>query len=892
MDTPPIRSQGLPDSIGPYRLGERLGRGGMGEVFRGYDARLDRPVALKRVRPGVGDPDLALARFRREARAAARLRHPAIVQVHDWVETADEAWLVMEMVEGRSLREVLQAGALAPERVVGFARDLLEGLAAAHEAGFVHRDLKAENVMMTSTSSSGRRRGEQARILDFGLAKLAAHETGETQLSIDGKIVGTLSALAPEQVLGQKVDARTDLFALGCLLYEALTGRQPFVGASAGETLNRISSVLQAPAHQLRADVSPLLSAFVDHLLEKDPRRRPPSAHAALDELERVSTDDTETRTVEGVETVAGGLPVAAGAPDAGRPEADQRAPLPSGAPSSALGSEAATPGRSLGWIAVLVAVAAIAGLGTWRLRPLAEPEPTYVVVPETVTEKGAGDAVELAAKALHTALVQGLVDLRGVAVLDVPDDEEVTTPRALIRALAADEAVTSRLDCGPQGCRAEIRRLDGTAGRVIETQAFSVDPEWLLDLSQAAIGHLRSVYPEAERPAAGGTALEVRPVDYETFLRLFRRFKSRDRGLSSTRLISELESLGASSPRFAAIPILEAHVALQRHQTSGARSDLEHAERAVARARALAPKDSRVLMLSARAARQGGDLEAAGLLLDQVWQLEPGNTEALFQLAVLDELEGRPEQAAERAREAVVRRPSRYLLFNTADLFYRQGDFDEARRLIERGLELAPENFKGLSRLAQLELAHGDLERAATLYGMLVERSPEAAELTNLGTALMMLGRFDEAADCFERMVSASPSSPYATLSLADVEKLSGGVERAGQLYERVLELAAEDPRPDRLASVRAQALAHLGRHEEAVEAIQTALRHRPDQPWVAYEAALVYTLIGDQASAQWNVRRALAGGIAPRWFSLVWFDPVRGMLEAEGSVGTAGGE
>ena len=198
---------GAPLAIGPYRLDERLGSGGMGEVYRGYDSRLDRPVALKRVRPGLSDPVTALRRFQREARAVARLRHPAIVQVFDWVDDGDEAWLVMELVEGLSLREVMRSGPLSPERGIAMARDLLEGLAVAHEAELVHRDLKPENVMLTPASSAGRGRGEQARILDFGLAKSSVRSEDESGLSIDGNIVGTVSALAPEQVLGQQLDA-------------------------------------------------------------------------------------------------------------------------------------------------------------------------------------------------------------------------------------------------------------------------------------------------------------------------------------------------------------------------------------------------------------------------------------------------------------------------------------------------------------------------------------------------------------------------------------------------------------------------------------------------------------------------------------------------------------
>ena len=341
------------------------------------------------------------------------------------------------------------------------------------------------------------------------------------------------------------------------------------------------------------------------------------------------------------------------------------------------------------------------------------------------------------------------------------------------------------------------------------------------------------------------------------------------------------LERLGQSSAEFVGIPLLSAHVALQRFQTSRQQKDAEIARAAVERALELAPQDPRVLMLAARAARLEGDLDAAERWLDEIRRLEPGHSGADFQLALLHEKRKDALRAKDLLLEIAERHPSTYHLFNGGDLLFRLGDFEGARRLIEQGLARAPEHFDGLSRLAQLELMHGDLERAAELYGRLVERAPEESELFNLGTALMMLGRLAEAERCFARVAKRDPSSPFAALNLADVATLRGDLDEGARYYRRVLELTSEDD--EALASLRAQALAHLGSQEEAVDAIQKALRRRPDHPWVAYEAALVYVLIEDRASALWNARRARQAGIDPRWFSLAWFDSIRGQLESE---------
>ncbi len=847
---------GTPATIGPYRLDARLGRGGMGEVYRGYDARLDRPVALKRVHPGVGDPETALRRFQREARAAARLRHPSIVQVHDWVEADGEAWLVMELVEGVSLRELLRSGPLSAGRVLGLARDLLEGLAAAHDAGLVHRDLKAENVMVTAGSMAGRGRAERARILDFGLAKQAAGEE-ESRLSVEGKIVGTLSALAPEQVTGGELDGRTDLFALGSLLYEALSGVQPFVGRNAGETLNRICAHQPPNLRELRPELSPSLAA-----LRRPPAAERPAAAAGVGARRARRARRGLRRRRFGQPGDAGGETTRRPPGRSGRSRRPRRPPprrARPASPPSGIRCRAAAPGPRRPPAAACAGAGAGgkrrgAGAGRlwrppccWRGWPpfryfggLGDPGRTvYVVVPETRIEAPVQEAGPLAARAIHATLLQGLVDLQGIAAIEPPAGAAADDPRALARELAADELLTASLACDQHDCRVQLQRVAGADGRVLWVQSFTANPAELLPLSQALLAFLPSAYPENPR-RRGVADLKVRPADYETYLRLFQRFLARDRGLSSEALVAELGRLGESSPSFLAAPLLEAHVSLQRFQESRGPADLERAERALARALALAPENPQVLMLAARAARQAGDLEAAAARLDEVRRLEPGNVDALLQQALLAERSGNAAKALELARQAAEQRPSTSLLLNVSDVFSRQGNVAAARGYIEEALERSPKSFGALSRLAQLELQHGAFARAAELYARLVERSPEETELTNLGTALMMLGRFDEAAARFVAVAEKSPSSPYAILSLADVEGLRGRGDEAARLYQRVVELVpgrpaagkarlGQGPGPGPLGPPRGSGRRHAAGAEEAARQRLDRLRSRP---------------------------------------------------------------
>ncbi|MCP4653902.1 MAG: protein kinase, partial [bacterium] len=262
-----IASQEPPERVGPYRIGERLGAGGMGEVYRAYDERLERWVAIKQIRPGKAESHKARQRFRREARAAAGLAHPAIVQVFDILETEHGDWIVSELVEGESLHRLLRSGRLDLAQILALAAEIAEGLVEAHGKGIVHRDLKTENVMVTQTG--------HPKILDFGIAKRLWADHDET-LS-DDIIVGTSRAMSPEQAQGDEVDHRSDLFSLGTLLYEMLTGESPFLSSSSLQTLTRICSHRQPSVQEVRPEVPGDLSSLVDRLLEKDPSYRPQS---------------------------------------------------------------------------------------------------------------------------------------------------------------------------------------------------------------------------------------------------------------------------------------------------------------------------------------------------------------------------------------------------------------------------------------------------------------------------------------------------------------------------------------------------------------------------------------------------------------------------------------
>lgn len=270
---------------GRYELGELLGRGGMAEVRKGNDVRLGRIVAIKRLRTDLASDPTFQARFRREAQSAASLNHPAIVAVYDTGEEMStdgtnvaQPYIVMEHVAGRTLREILREGRkILPERALEITSGILSALDYSHRAGIVHRDIKPANVMLTPSGD--------VKVMDFGIARAVADAS--STMTQTAAVVGTAQYLSPEQARGETVDSRSDVYSTGCLLYELLTGRPPFVGESPVSVAYQHVREPAAPPSSLDPDLPPEVDAIVMKALAKPVEERYQSAAAMRADIER-----------------------------------------------------------------------------------------------------------------------------------------------------------------------------------------------------------------------------------------------------------------------------------------------------------------------------------------------------------------------------------------------------------------------------------------------------------------------------------------------------------------------------------------------------------------------------------------------------------------------------
>lgn len=809
----------------------------MGEVLRGWDETLDRPVALKSLHPGKEMTETRRRRMTREARAIAALSHPAIAQIHDIVSDGDRDWLVLELVEGTTLGEILERGALELDATIRIAQNIAEGLEAAHARGIIHRDLKPENVMVTADG--------RARILDFGLAKLRAEDDDSQTVTRDGEFVGTLSAMSPEQVAGTELDHRSDLFSLGTLIYQMLTGIHPFRGPTPPATMRRIVSEEPTPLRRVAPDAPPVLAELVHRLLAKKADRRPASATEVLDVLAELRDPSRALTASHARSFVAHRL--------RGRRHVVIAA-------------------------AVIVAVAAVA-IG-WRVASRPMP-PLAVAVPaatiDETADPGQRQAFELVARGTRMALVNGLQGLEGVTVFerDLDPIQVGGDPVDIARAVGADEVLVASITPFRSGtCWLSLRRVSGADGGSIWATEFEVPVDDLALVSRATTAHLRRAYPH--RTASTDQAVAPPDADaLQALLEIRRRIDGHPARADLPDALDELEALMARAPDLLDAALEASELARYLYESTGETQYVDRGRRAVTAAQTLAPDDPRVARAAASFWIGVDNLDEAHRWLNKLRRLAPEDPELLILESWLARIEGDHDSALELLRRLVELRRSPYNLRILAIEEQRAGQVASARAHLEEAVKMAPDFIMALSGLAELTLLDGEPAQAAAMYGRICATTRRPVYVINEATAWLLANRCDRAVPLYRELIAENSYVDLASLSVADCLELEGRHAEARATYLQALEAVDGLPgEPDSVdLGIRAQILAHLGRRDEAVDAIMGAIRLAPDSPETAFDGALVYALVGDLASAAAQRDRALELGMSPAWFELPWF-------------------
>jgi len=743
--------------VGPYQITARIGAGGMGEVFRARDTRLGRDVAIK-VLPTLFSGDTQrLSRFEQEARAASALNHPNILTIHDIGTHQGQPYLVTELLTGQTLRQALEGPAPAVATVLAWTRQMAAGLAAAHARGIIHRDLKPENIFLTDDG--------RLKILDFGLAKLRPELGAAGGVSTElGVVLGTVGYMSPEQASGDRVDHRTDLFSLGVVLYELLTGRTAFPGNS----LAALAAILreQLPrASSVRRGISPGLDALVSRCLAKQPEDRFQSAEELL-------------AAVAALEGKAGGR--AAG----------------------------------LKWAGITLAVVGLATIAILVFRDRKDARSASdlagyaIAVFPFLDQRGDTSAAYLA-----DGLTDGLVlDLSQIGALQVIALQDTTRPLAdLRRAHGVQAAVRGWFQRRGDSIQIEVQVLDAERGGVLWKEASAMAlgdlPRRQGSMAIAIAGALRATLrpPERQRLA---TAQDVDRPAYEAWLR--GRFALEQGDMELAR--GQFERAVQLAPKWA-----PPHVGLANYWTSLSfftdlppASVLPHAREEVSRALGL---DS---SLAEAHAVQGylrayyeWDWRSAEASYRQALALQPSNALAHFSYSRFLASRNRLDEALAQIRLAARFDPlSLELKANEALLHYFAGRLSEAEAGLNETRRADSADALAGWGLALVYEQQGRLPEAIALLKQVAGRSLN--RLASLGHAYALAGQTQQARTILDTLTSRArsgyvPAYWFAVVhaGLGDTAATLHWLERAFEERSTVLAYLRIDPR---IALVRTQ--------------------------------------------------------------------------------------
>jgi len=703
-----------------YEITASLGAGGMGEVFRATDTKLGREVALKVLPPAVAGNAERLDRFQREAKALAALDHPGIVTVYSVEEVDGVHFLTMQLVDGSPLDKSIPESGLPFERWLEIAAGIADALAAAHEKGIVHRDLKPANIMVTAEG--------RVKILDFGLAKMSEPPSGHTvdpnlptmALTQEGVVMGTVPYMSPEQVRGQRVDARSDLFSLGTILYEMASGRRPFRAESSADLMSAIVRDAPQPLSSSRADLPPAVERVVKRTLAKDPSRRYQTARDLLAEL--LDLRDETSRPA--------GATVTDGA-DESRP------PGPVSAPASP-GRRRRAPVIAAAAISLVAAIALVVRFGLFGSGPTSGATgdatggstPTIRSIAVLPLDNYSGDpAQDYFAEGMTDELTTDLARISRLRVISrgsamrFQGKARPPTPE-IAKLLDVDAVIEGSVLRSGDRVRINAQLIDARADRNLWAKSFESSTRDVLslqdELARAIANEIHIQLSPAEQSRLGRTD-SVHPDAYDAYLK-GRYFFNRPSDENLQKAIARFEEAIALDPGFAPAQsgLSDAYL------WAGFNEGFLTASEARPKAKAAAEK---AIALDDGSAEAHTSLAVFKTFYEYDWagaetefrraiELNPSYAYSHDQFALGLAFQGRFDEAVAEGRRAAELDPlNPQIPIDASFAPAWSGDFDAARKLIDRSAEIDPTYFMAPYSYGWLDLQTGDLRAAVRSF-------------------------------------------------------------------------------------------------------------------------------------------------------------------------------
>lgn len=859
--------------LGLYEIVAPIGAGGMGEVYRARDSRLDRDVAIKVLPPELaGDAD-ALARFEQEAKAVAALSHPHILSIFDFGTHDGIVYAVMELLEGQTLRVALRHGALSETLALDYGRQFAKGLVAAHTKGVIHRDLKPENLFITDEG--------HLKILDFGLAKRQAGRAGGsaadlTQITEVGTVMGTLGYMPPEQLRGQVVDHRADIFAFGAVLYEMLSGQRAFSGPTPADTMSAILTLNPPDFTASGQQVSPAFDALVRQCLEKNVERRVQSAREVAAGLERVASGSTIDRANEDQRFNAASITRSG-------PDASAVVGAASGPPATAV--DTAGPRRTsviYGAVAIVaLIVGLVAGVVMWRgAASTPASVPRVAVLPfenlGTPEDDYFADGITDEVRGKLTTIDGLQVIARGSSI---PYRKTAKTPQEIGRELDVQYLLTAtvRWQKTPTVNRVQVSpELVDVSGAGAPAskwqQPFDAEPNDVFQV-QADIA---TRVAQALGVALGlndEQRLAVKPTENLAAYQAFLRGEEFSKGMGAADPASLRQALGQYDKAAALDPLFThawarislASTALYTNSTP-VPAMAERAREAADRALALAPDGPEGYFALGEYLR-GAKRDPAGALQQTLAGLTrvPGHAGLLSSTAAAEITLGRWEAAVDHLRQGERLDPrSVQTKRRLSNALLRLRRYPEAREVLDRGIALAPTDLSLIELKAMTFIAQADLAGARRVMAA-VPASVEPTTLVSYFAFFQDLGWVldDQQRDLLLRLTPTAFDEDKGAWGIVmaqayalrgDAAKVREHAEVARQAFEEQLKAEPND------AQRRMQlgwALAFLGRKADAIREGERGAALLPIAkdaylgPYLQHELGRIYIQVGEPDKA-----------------------------------------
>jgi serine/threonine protein kinase/tetratricopeptide (TPR) repeat protein len=847
----------LGETLLHYRILRKLGAGGMGEVYLARDTKLGREVAIKVLPPGLSaDPD-RLERFRREASIVAALNHPNLVTIFSVEEADGLNFFTMEYIDGTTLSELVPGTGLPAADFAALALPLVDALHAAHSRGVTHRDLKPGNIMVS--------RDGHLKVLDFGLSKVRITDSPDSDsdslaetdfLTGHGQILGTTPYMSPEQLKGQSADHRSDIFALGTVLYGMATGEHPFYAGSSAEVISAILSHAPPGVSVVREDLPDALGAVIGRCLEKDPVNRYQSARELHEALGR-AIDASGHRAPQSPMAEAE-APTEVSPPRSTTPPHRQRKRVPTSAA-----------------LAVAAIVIAAGAAWWWASRGVEDPPLTSLAVMPFVNLSGDRELDRLA-ESVSSGLVSTLREIKGLQVAGRMDSRQRqdTSLETVRRELAVGAIVDGEIQQAGRELRNTVSLTDTSTGFVLWTHTYSTTADEAYR-TQRAIARDLETFLSIPLTPLDRRRMSERPdgsqAAYDYYVTGQRFLDAEDNALGPDSAAENFRQALRIKPDFVLAHVGLSEALWQKYYRNGDRETLAEAEQAAETACEIDPREPTAQVALARVLRTTGRQDTAIAQIEDALARHPRPDEAYRELGRSYERVGDLEAAESSYRAATALNADDWSTWNSLGTFFMiVGRYEEALPAFERSAELAPPGItRPRQQLATYHLHMGRFDKAIDAYEQIPpqNRGPDLA--SNLATAYYFSDRpnkWEEAEESYLMAVRLSPRDAMYQANLGDLYAKVGRRDEATERYRRAQELTEERVEDD---PGNLEMMLQLALYSAKAEDCGAALpitddleRKLPDTGPNAHQLAYVYAICGEHDAAVAALQRAIEGG------------------------------